>query len=422
MADAGVDAGVNPTNVCLDVAKKKCDFYIRCRTDQVDSQGRNNDQVAAGERSKCEALYANERGCNVGAAGWANGRANLNAVKYAACIDALYPAASCTRDLNDAQNKCGNNAFFTPATVAGGTCTSDGECINGWCQISTGSICGTCQAWLNADGGMTSCVRDAQCDPTRSFCFGGDTSPQNQPCRAYTAVDAGCTFFSVNQEECGPGNVCAATSPGFNNNPKCLPAKLENATCIKGRAECFRAGRSRVDLTCATDSQGFETCQKQFNTTAGGRCLTGETFGGGTPPSGTFCLETEFCSSGICANRRPAGQVCNSVDQCQAGLRCSGGTCTAFLDVDAGCTSSDACKNQLNCNTGTSTCQPGLAVVGGACSGGNNGIACAEGFCGQAAVTVCTALLADGQVCNNFAQCQSYSCVAGTCAKACWKP
>ena len=98
------------------------------------------------------------------------------------------------------------------------------------------------------------------------------------------------------------------------------------------------------------------------------------------------------------------------------------GFCTAYADVDGGCAQSAACKNMLNCNAGTATCQPGYSLDGGACSGGNTGTLCAEGFCGQAAVTTCTGLLANGAACNSFAQCQSYACVGNVCAAACWKP
>jgi hypothetical protein len=32
VADAGTDAGVTPSTICQDVAKKKCDWAIRCKT------------------------------------------------------------------------------------------------------------------------------------------------------------------------------------------------------------------------------------------------------------------------------------------------------------------------------------------------------------------------------------------------------
>ncbi len=418
-----VDGGVNANNVCLDVAKRKCDFYIRCRTDLADNQARPNAVVAPGERAKCEALYANELGCNIGAAGWANGRAALDAAKYLACLDAVYPANTCVRDVNEAAKKCMPALFVTPSTNVGGNCTSDGECIKGWCNIAQLAICGTCQPHLNADAGMTTCDGDSQCDPTRSFCLGAD-GQKVQACRSYTSIDAGCAFASANQEECGPGNVCAATGPN-QANAKCLPGKPENATCLKAGQECLRSGRTRYELTCATDSQGFDTCQKQYNTTAGGRCETGEQSPGiNGQRQGTFCLESEFCSANTCATRRAANVVCTSTNQCQAGLWCgpgsTGSVCRPFSDVGGACAAPADCKNMLNCNNGV--CQPGYSLDGGACSGGSNGTLCAEGFCGQAAVTTCTPLLANGQPCNVASQCQSYACIGNVCAAACWKP
>ncbi len=417
----GLDGGVNPSTVCLDAAKRKCDFYIRCRTDVNDAQGRGNAAVAAGERGKCEALFANDRACTIGAAGWASGRATVDLTKYGACLDATYPSNSCSRDLNDASKKCATTAFVTAATAVGGNCTSDSECVNGWCSIANNALCGTCQAQFNADGGVANCDRDSQCVASRSYCLGADGQMANQPCQAFTAIDAGCIFVSPNQEQCGPGNVCASTA-AFGQNPKCLPGKLEAASCIKGRQECLRSGRGKFELTCATDVQGFDTCQKQYNTVAGGRCGTGETVPSSNASEGTFCLETEFCATGVCANRRAAAAPCTATDQCQAGLRCNGTVCVPFTDVDGGCSNSFFCKNMLNCNPATNACEPGFSLDGGACSGGQNGTLCAEGFCGQGAVTTCSPLLANGQPCNQFSQCQSYACVGNVCAMACWKP
>ncbi len=415
---------MTPSSICLDIAKKRCDFYIRCKTDSADNQGRGNDQVAAGERAKCEALFGNDRTCIVAAAGWAGGRATVDVQKQADCTNAAYPANTCVRDLNDVQKKCTGAKYVMPALGFGASCTSDNECINGWCQLGAGSLCGTCQRWLNADAGMANCTRDSQCDPSRSFCIGPDNTPSNAPCRAYTAIDAGCNFVSTNQEECGPGNVCAATGAGFNNNPKCLPGKPENATCTKGRLECARTGRGQFDLICATDLTGFDTCQKQYNVAPLGRCNAGENPGFGAN-LGTFCLETEFCAAGICAPRRIANGPCNSTDQCAEGLQCVQNICVPFQDVDGGCgNNSTVCKNLLSCSGATNTCQPGTSLIGGACTtGGNTNIPCAQGFCSGGGNSVCTALIADGQPCmNSNAQCQSFACVNNVCAAACWKP
>lgn len=417
-----MDAGVTPSTVCSDIAKKRCDFYIRCKTDTADNQGRNNDQISPAERANCEAQFSNDRACLVGAAGWANGRAVLDAQKYADCATASYPSNTCVRDLNDVAKKCLNAPFVTAATAIGGLCTSDNECINGWCQIAAGTLCGTCQNWLNADGGTTNCIKDSQCDPSRTFCVGPDGTASNAPCRAYTAIDAGCNFASTNQEECGAGNVCQGTFV----NSRCAPGKAENAACTKGRLECLRSGRGQVELICATDIGGFDTCQKRFNTTALGRCNSGESAGGVATNLGTFCIETEFCAAGLCAPRRAANGPCNGVDQCMEGLQCVQNICTPFQDLDGGCgNNSSVCKNLLNCNQTTNTCQPGTSMLDGGCSGGGGpgAIACAEGFCTGGSTSVCAALIADGLPCmNSNAQCQSYSCVNNVCAAACWKP
>src|SRR5207237_3379790 len=100
---------VTPGNVCNDVAKRKCDFEIRCKSDVADQQGRpTTDAIAASERAACEAQATNDPNCTVGAAGWDAGRAVLDAAKYGACIDAAYPAGTCVRDLNAVLTACAN--------------------------------------------------------------------------------------------------------------------------------------------------------------------------------------------------------------------------------------------------------------------------------------------------------------------------
>jgi hypothetical protein len=410
---AGGGGSVTPSNVCLDAAQRKCDFWMRCRTDQADNQNRNNDQLAASELAKCIAREANDPTCIVAAAGWAKGRAGFDQTKYNDCLTTAWPAATCTRDVVAVGVKCANAPYLTAATNAGGACTNDNECINGWCNAQGGaSICGTCQPYNNADGGVAACNRDRQCDPAKSYCPGGDGNTSAGGCASYLALDAGCNVLSQQQEECGPNHVCA--SPALFNPGRCIVGKLEGAACTKNLFECNRSGRGNAELACATTAGG-DVCVKTQNTTAGQACGTGEL-------NAPFCLETEYCAANLCTARRASGQPCTSTDQCVFGTRCANGPgglqCRPYLDTGANCTANGDCKNLLSCRgNGATTCQPQLALDGGAC-GGAIGVACAGGtFC--AADGGCADLQPSGATCTNANQCQSYSCNT-TCQTACW--
>jgi hypothetical protein len=308
--------------------------------------------------------------------------------------------------------------------MPGGLCTSDTECIGGFCRQAGGALCGVCERYVNGDGGVAgaACNRDRMCDPARTFCPGGDGTPSAGGCQAYVALDAGCNMLSTQQEECGPNRVCA--SPASFQAGRCIVGKLEGAVCGKGTSalsplrECARSGRGVNELVCATVGAN-DTCVKSQNVAAGGTCGTGEGFG-----LGTFCLESEYCNANLCTARRASGQPCtNQVtdEECQAGLRCANGPggvqCRPYLDLGTACNASGECKNYLTCTgNGQATCQPGFAADGGAC-GNAIGVQCAEGFCG--ADGGCQSLQGSGATCANANQCQSYTC-STTCQAACW--
>lgn len=432
--DAGMvepDAGVTPTTLCQDVAKKKCDYFVRCRTDDADDQNRANDKVAASEQATCEAQQDN-LGCQVLAKGWELGRSTFDETKYFECIDATYPANTCARDLNTVIEKCTNFPFLQAGTMPGGTCTADVDCIGGYCaKMGTNppaTACGTCQAYV---ANNQSCQRDAQCNPATSYCdnfgaFGGGTNT----CQPYKAAMATCD----NDEECGAGNVCAATGVGFTR--ACRAGVALGGACTGGRFECARTvdvnaqlsnGTDLPELICSTNS-GAGTCIK-LQTTAGGVCGNAERIIPIIGPQGPFCPETEFCAAGLCTPRRMAGQPCTNTDQCAFGTFCEGGsqTCVAYKDVGGTCsnTNGSQCMNLLGCQG--ATCQPGFSNLGEPCNGTQP---CAQGYCDGASMT-CTALKADGAACGGAntsqaqanAQCESNVCSqanGGMCVDACW--
>ncbi len=408
------DGGAVAVTYCDDLARRECDFFARCHSEALEAfdvtQGRGNtNQVAAGERARCEARLK-DQGCVIAAQGISLGRLTLDRSRYNECAEAAFPAATCARDLNQVLARCSNfpDKFLQGTVAAGALCTEDQECKAGFCTVTGGNACGTCSAYLTSGN----CNRDAQCDPATSYCPGPDGTTLGA-CATYTAVDQPCSALDVqNNESCGPGKVCTLTGVGL--SAKCAPAKLEGEPCVKGRFECQRSGRGRAELTCATVN-AMDKCTK-IQAGAGGLCGTGETFiGVGTAP---FCLETEYCSQQVCTARRDATQPCPGGNgTCKAGTRCVNQVCEAFKDADAACQDSAECKNFLSCVNGK--CTSSFALLGESCTQSTTR-PCAEGFCqtsGTAAT--CVALKAEGAGCSAPAECASYAC-ASTCQNACW--
>ncbi len=414
------------------VARAKCEYFSRCNllSDDTLVTGRTNTLLGSNQLATCIAQQTNDSTCQVGQMAINLGRLSFNDAAFTACMTALYPAGSCVRDLNAIAALCKTKVLVTGTGSVGAACTSDFECTGSYCAIAQGSVCGVCTAWANVDGGVGSrCSKDSMCDPTRSYCPGSDGNPpqNNTTCATYKGLDAGCNGSQTEiaqQEECGPGNVCAGGLFGGPN--RCIVGKLEGAACTKNQLECARSGRTSTELTCATTGPTTSVCTKVFNTTAGGNCGTGEatSLTQAAPP---YCLESEFCSQNVCTPRRAMNQACTDTTQCQAGLRCTGNFgnrfCLPYADVGANCQQTNECRGLLSCVN--NSCVASLAPLGSPCSLQNNSVPqCAEGYCegNGSAIGTCTALKADGQTCARNNQCQSYSCVNGMCAHACWQP
>lgn len=427
-ADGGVvdggtivtDGGVSPASICLDVARKECDYMIRCKAETIGntnfrlntptngasgSRG-NNVNLTSTERDTCVRWLSNETGCLELAAGWDAGRSTVNQTAYFECIDSAYPSNTCDRDLNTMAQKCGGYPFKEPNTANGSLCVGDTDCAAGFCTVNS-LACGTCQAYIT-DGGT--CNRNAQCDPASTYCTGGF----NARCANYVADGGTCqnNFGS----ECGPGAVCTGAFQSFTK--KCAPGKLENDTCTKDSFQCLRdTDRTGLpELICATTQSG-DKCVK-LQSPKNGPCGNGENVVLSTNPftlaRGPFCEDTQFCNQGVCTDRRVAGQPCNSDDVCALGTHCVNSFCTAYLAAGGTCGQTSACQGLLSCQ-GTS-CQPQYAVVGEAC---NTNVPCVttDSFCSNG---TCVDRLTTGQTCGGNAQCESGVCQT-TCQQACWQ-
>ncbi len=85
------------------------------------------------------------------------GRAEYDGVALDACLDA-YTATSCADARNGtADPGAGCMQFLIPKVDLGGECTQSYECIGGWCDEASGSLCSP----KKADG--SDCTDDAEC-------------------------------------------------------------------------------------------------------------------------------------------------------------------------------------------------------------------------------------------------------------------
>lgn len=416
--DGGQDAGpeVTPETFCADLARRQCDFYIRCHSEPSQSfdfrEGRGNDQVAASERARCEARLAQSKECLVLAEGLKAGRIRFEPDGYVDCAGALYPADGCARDYRRLlQDICRTLPFLQAAATAGSACALDRECLGSFCSAPDVDTCGSCQPYL--DGGAP-CTRDSQCDPAGHYCPGSDGT--SGACTPYKAAGADCTVNDPEMEECGPGKVCALTNL-FPLTFQCITGLQEGERCGRGNFECHRSGRGVVELVCApvTTDTGTQNRCTSIIAPPGGSCGNGETLPG--MPRPPFCPETEWCNAERCEPRRAAGEPCTTADQCVAGTRCvdtgTTQTCEPYQDLGAGCGAPEDCKNLLTC---TGQCTPSSSLEDEPCAPRT----CVEGYCDTSGSTpVCRPFKPTGATCGGPGECRSDVC-STTCLPACW--
>jgi hypothetical protein len=413
---------VNTANLCAEYARRACDFYVRCHAepslffdvteDRAPSPPTpSNNQVAESERARCEARIASDRDCFELQESFRAQRATFDATKYSACQAALYPADTCSRDLNVLQELCLKTSFAKGASPVGGACRTDAECAGGWCNASGGG-CGTCQPYVPVNGGA--CTRSAQCDPANSWC-----SRNAGACVPYRQSTEGCTLTDFNS--CAEGLQCVVT---FGISGRCTVGLDEGKACSMDRYQCKRSNRALPELLCAPQQGGSGNICQKLQSAAGGPCGNGELIvpdlndpNGGL--RGPLCPESQYCANNVCTPKKPSAAPCAADAECSAGLRCidtrSGRSCQPFATTGQACGATEDCENLLIC--AGSTCAPDLALNGEPCPAG---VSCAQGFCDASGATpTCAAFKAVGAACAAHGECRSDACSA-TCQPACW--
>ncbi len=418
--DAGVDAGLQPEELCLQLARAQCDFFIRCHADPatpitgvtLTDAGLVN-VVPESERARCEEAVALDLDCRQLTQSVLSGRALFTEAPYRACVDTAYPAGTCDRNAIQALERCRNLPFLSGQVALGGACALDADCAGtAFCTASDPETCGVCSEPSSTTG--SACSRDSECNPVTHFCTGGDG--ESGSCQPFKAVGQACTVADLQQEECGSGKVCTQVGFGF----QCNFARLEGESCELNRFQCARSGRGLFELVCApvTPPGGGATVDRcvKAQTVRGGSCGNGEGADLGLPVP--LCPESQYCLANVCTDRLGAGADCTEAGECGFGLRCltpaAGGssTCQPYLGVDQPCEGDADCQALLGCVSGR--CSPRLALSTEACDP-NRG--CAAGAC---VAGTCEALKEVGAPCGIDAECASDVC-SGTCQAACWE-
>jgi len=158
-SSGGVDAGPSATQACDDWAMAICSQLSKCTPFAF--------QTTYADMTTCQTRVAIACPTALAASGTKTTPSDLEQ-----CVAAI-SAESCDEALDNPQP----SACSIPGTVAAGAaCGSDWQCSTNFCELTAGTLCGTCATrampgQTGPDGGPV-CLVDAQCAAT-SICAGG---------------------------------------------------------------------------------------------------------------------------------------------------------------------------------------------------------------------------------------------------------
>lgn len=171
-------------------------------------------------------------------------------------------------------------------------------------------------------------------------------------CSLPDGEDTGSCRRAGRQSEPCPEPTIASCDTGLTCNrayspPACTPPITQGMDCTN--ADCVPG------LICLVKFAGPSTCE--LERIKGEGCLNAYD----QCADGLTCLPyADVPEGGVCGERVPAGNVCDDIDDCQAGLTCNAGLsparCQALSDIGQPCGSLQDCTT-LNCDLATRTCQ-----------------------------------------------------------------
>lgn len=355
--------------------------------------------------------------------------------------------------------------FVCGATACDTSCSSDGECANGF-YCSSGSC-------LAQHGGGGTCSRDAEC--SGNHCVDGiccDTACTGE-CEACDVPNALGICSPVTGAPHGQRTAC--DSDGTQCGGACDGVQRSGCTYPTSAVSCRGASCAAGTATLAASCDGQGHCPA-LQTQPCGNYVCGANACNGDCTQDADCASGSWCSGGVCTPKSLPGGSCGADSQCASGFctdgvccdsACDGqceacdltgskGTCTAVtgaphdgrpecLTDESVCggscngTRRDACSYPgAGTQCRASSCAAGVATLFAACDGqgscpSKQEQACAPYFCSGTvcggwcqsnadcgsgtwcSAGVCVAKKTNGGTCAEDAQCESDSCADGVC-------
>lgn len=490
-ADAAVPARVagalgSACSAASDCTAGNCVDGVCCRTPcdavcaRCDAPGSEGECTATSSDDACSAACPDSTECRsygLGPSGTnceAPGlcRANVQ------CTPSDSPAGTPCRDGTGACDGSGE-CVVPGARRLGQACTTDTECGEGHCVVGAtgvGSCCDSaCTGLCRSCDAAGRCVQPSSTDAR----CGAVDCPADDACRDYPddISASSCRGFGTcrTSADCTPRELrpAAECACGENGCVLALGALCEtNEQCASGTCEgtaagtrvCCATGCAASGSACASSGSGCVACEGNSAECVGSisRVCTNDVVD--EQPCGNGC----DAQTGLCAELRATGSVCDVAEQCASATcsldvtgttRCCDVSCAAsgrVCGTDGTCVCSaeqqdvaGSClaKNGVTCTTnadcasgaciqtvaGASICCA-IACPGASCSADGSSCVQCEGAgaecvgntsrrcensqfvdsdCGNGcdpATGVCSGLLANGQACTGSAQCASNSC------------
>ncbi len=236
-------------------------------------------------------------------------------------------------------------SIFEGTIAAGGDCSWDEECIEGYCSTTDGMCPGTC-ATRAALGGA--CTTDQNCSANLDCVDGAcvERSGAGELCEGEDNIAcSGIDLTCVGSEGAMPG-TCRSWAQIFDGgvgDPCAVPDDL----CDEGLSCVFSGvAGGMATFTCAAGVAAGATCAQGFPDPC---------------PDDQFCMMGGAPGMGVCTALPTSGQPCPT-GACAPGLRCatpSGGTGTCVTPARLGqpCVADAACLS--------SSCQDGVCATPG---------------------------------------------------------
>jgi MYXO-CTERM domain-containing protein len=349
-------------------------------------------------------------GCTDGVATIAavcNGRGACPAADQIECPSGVCEGPVCSGDECVIDAHCPDGEYCVAATCQpklppGGQCTDDTDCASGYCTdgVCCDSAClGQCEA----------------CDVPGSE---GTCSP----------VPAGEAPHGTRAACTSDGSVCGGSCDGVNTEGCSYPV---GDVCRPGSCDDANTGSiAIVEATCQGNGRcptlAQQACGQYACTASNGQC------DGPCANDPDACAEGEYCSAGICVEKRQPGEPCGGANECESGF-CVDGVCCKTA-CGAQCEACDVAGSVGTCTPvtgpargGRPGCQ-GSGPCGAACNGSTRdacGFAEAGASCGGAFCS--NGIASEGQICDGAGRCTegeiqvclSYGCDGTVCDTAC---